>query len=312
VDLFNYTGRASRNSNNHEVILAFIYNYNLGEDARTSHNLSREAWVPNDYARWVPTESMIENYLTSDGKIWDPSSVHTYEDVFKNRDPRMCQSILAPGTAWAGGKDGNKNNSDNSVFTYPKLSNDKNGCMTYTGYYLRKYVEPSTVQYVGHDDNDIVIFRYAEILLNYAEAKEELGALTQNDLDASINKLRDRVGMPHLTLASIPAGSDIRTEIRRERSVELFFEGHRYFDLIRWREGSLLSKDLLGVKKSWLDQSKLSTDLSSLSWKTVNGQDYLLLETNRTFDPAKDYLLSLPFAQMQMNPNLKPNNPGWD
>ncbi|MCI2121449.1 MAG: RagB/SusD family nutrient uptake outer membrane protein [Bacteroidales bacterium] len=312
VNLFNYTGRASRNSDDHEVILAYVYNYDLGADARTSHNLSREAWVPNDYARWVPTESMIECYLTKDGKIWDPSTAATYEDVFKDRDPRMCQSILAPGTAWTGGKDGNVDNANNGIFTYPKLSNDKKGCMTYSGYYLRKYVEPSTVQYVGHDDNDIVIIRYAEVLLNYAEAKERLGTLTQNDLDITINKLRDRVGMVHMTLDNLPVGSDIRTEIRRERRVEMFFEGQRYFDIIRWKEGNLLGNDLLGVKREWLDQSKLSTDLDDLSWDNVNGEDYLLIESGRTFDSDKNYLLSLPFAQMQLNPKLKPNNPGWD
>ena len=73
TNLFNWTGRASRNAANKEVLLAFICNYDLGEAARTSHNLSRECWVPGDYARFVPTNSMIEAYLTDDGKIWDPS-----------------------------------------------------------------------------------------------------------------------------------------------------------------------------------------------------------------------------------------------
>ena len=74
VNLFNYTGRASRNPANKETLIAFVYNYDLGESSRTSHNLSRECWVPNDYARFTPTASMIECYLTKDGKIWDPNS----------------------------------------------------------------------------------------------------------------------------------------------------------------------------------------------------------------------------------------------
>ena len=310
-NLFNYTGRASRVAANKETILAYVYNYDLGDEARTSHNVSRSNWVPGDYARWVPTKKAIELYLTADGEIWDPKQCNTYEDIFKNRDPRMCQTILAPGTPWTGGPDGDITSTDKSIYRYPLLINDNTGAMTYTGYYMRKYVEPSTVKFVGHDDNDIVMMRYAEVLLNYAEAKELLGTLTQTDLDNSINLLRARVGMVPMKLNKLPAGSNIRAEIRRERNVELFYEGHRYFDIIRWREGETLGEDLLGVNRRWLDQSRLKVNLNQLQWVTVDGEQYLLLETGRTFDPNKHYLLSLPFAQMQLNPNLAPNNPGW-
>ena len=313
VNLFNYTGRASRNPANKETLIAFVYNYDLGESSRTSHNLSRECWVPNDYARFTPTASMIECYLTKDGKIWDPNSATSYEDVIKDRDPRMTQSILAPGTKWEGGESGDMLSTDKTVFTYPKFDNSKDGCMSYTGYYMRKYVEPSTVKDVGHDDNDIVLIRYAEVLLNYAEAKEQLGTLTQSDIDKTINLLRDRVGMVHLKLSEIPAGSDIRTEIRRERRVELFFEGHRYFDIIRWKQGEILGEDLLGVRKDYLDPARLKEGIiGNLKWKTVNGKEYLVLESGRTFDPEKNYLLPVPFTQMQLNPQLAPNNPGWN
>ena len=312
VNLFNYTGRASRNALNKETLLAFVYNYDLGESARTSHNLSRECWVPGDYARFVPTNSMIEAYLTKDGEIWDPSAVNTYEDVFKDRDPRMVQSILAPNTPWEGGKSGDLLSTDDKIYTYPLLTNNKTAAMTYSGYYMRKYVEPSTVKYVTHDDNDLIMLRYAEVLLNYAEAKERLGSLTQTDLDNSINLLRDRVGMVHMKLDDLPAGSDIRTEIQRERRVELFFEGHRYFDIIRWKQGHLLGEDLLGVNRRWLDQNRLAVDLAGLTWKTKGGEQYLLIEEGRTFNAGKHYLLPIPFKQMQLNPNLAPQNPGWN
>ena len=312
TNLFNWTGRASRNAANKEVLLAFICNYDLGEAARTSHNLSRECWVPGDYARFVPTNSMIEAYLTDEGKIWDPSTAATYEDVFKDRDPRMVQSILAPGTPWEGGKSADLNSTDDKIYTYPLLTNDKSAAMTYSGYYMRKYVEPSTVKYVGHDDNDIIMIRYAEVLLNYVEAKERVGPLSQEDLDITINRIRDRVGMVHLKLNDLPQGSDIRQEIQRERRVELFFEGHRYFDIIRWKQGELLAEDLLGVNRRWLDQSRLNVNLGGLTWKTKNGQQYLLIEEGRQFNPEKHYLLPVPFKQMQLNPNLAPQNPGWN
>jgi len=312
-NLFNYTGRASRVGANKETILAFVYNFGLGEAARTAHNLSRSNWVPGDYVRFIPTKSMIEAYLTADGKIWNQSSVNTYEGVFENRDPRMKQSILPPNTPWEGLRDGNPNNTNMGMFTYPKFTNDKDGAMTYSGYYMYKYVEPSTVGQVNQDDNDIVIMRYAEVLLNYVEARERAGSITQATLDSTINLLRDRVGMVHMELNNLPAGSDIRTEIRRERRVELYFEGHRYFDIIRWLEGDRLAEDLLGVNRRWLDPTKLTPGLlNSLSWKYVGGEQYLIIETGRTFSSPKNYLLPIPFTQSQRNPNLLPNNPGWD
>ena len=254
---------------------------------------------------------MIECYLTDTGEIWDPSECDSYEEIFQHRDPRMTMSILAPGTKWTATSSEDPQNSDPSIYTYPKLNNTRNGCMTYTGYYMRKYIEPSTIQYVSHDDNDIIILRFGEVLLNYAEAKERLGSLTQDDLDISINRLRDRVGMVHLDLGNLPAGSDIRTEIQRERRVELYFEGHRYFDIIRWGQGNLLAEDLLGVNRRWLDQDRIAANLDELTWVNKNGEEYLLLETGRQFSDPRHYLLPVPFTQYQLNPNLLPNNPGW-
>ena len=157
------------------------------------------------------------------------------------------------------------------------------------------------------------MLRLGEVLLNYAEAKYMLGTLSQEDLDKSINLLRDRVGMVHLTFSNIPAGSNMLDEIKRERKVELFFEGMRPFDLKRWRQGEIFGQDLLGVNRRWLDPSRLRPGiLNDLTWVNVGGEQYLLLETGRKFDPKKNYLFPIPFAQMQLNPNLKPQNPGWN
>lgn len=313
VNLFNYKGRASRNPANHETYLAFIYNYDLGASARTSHNLSRECWVPDGYARFIPTMAIVSAYLTSDGQIWRPKDCETYEDVFKNRDPRMCQSILAPGTKWAGGECVDKLNDNKEIFTYPLLKTTGKTSETRSGFYMRKYVEPSIVRYVGHDDNDIVLFRYAEVLLNYAEAKEMMGVLSQADLDKSINKLRDRVGMVHLELGNLPTGSDIRTEIRRERDVELFFEGHRFFDLRRWKRGDVFAEDLIGINRKWIDETRFIEPfaLENSKWVNKDGEKYLLIESGRTFDPSKHYLFPIPVAQRALNSNLT-QNPGWD
>jgi predicted naringenin-chalcone synthase len=94
---------------------------------------------------------------------------------------------------------------------------------------------------VSKDQNDIYILRLAEILLNYAEAKLEEGTLSQTDIDVTINKLRDRVGMKSMSITELAANRlDLRTEIRRERRVELAREGQYWFDMMRWKQGALL------------------------------------------------------------------------
>src|SRR5690606_22039273 len=178
----------------------------------------------------------------------------TYESVFENRDPRMRQTILAPGDTWGGRYDGRPvaENPDPTVFMVPKFSQDGQGSVTTTGYYYKKYVDPDAVPTYNRDDNDIHHIRYAEVLLTYAEAKMEQGTLTQGDLDMSINLIRDRVGMVHMDLAFLAQhGMDIREEIRRERRIELLLEGQRYFDVRRWNEGDRLAEDIEGVKAAW-------------------------------------------------------------
>src|SRR5690606_25103978 len=108
-----------------------------------------------------------------------------------------------------------------------------------------------------------ILFRYAEALLNYAEAKAELGTLTQTDLDISINKLRDRVAMPHLVMSNIqtdpnwsfPNLSPVINEIRRERRVELVAEGFRWNDIARWAAADelIVGKRYLGAKFNNVD-----------------------------------------------------------
>ena len=275
-------------------------------------------------------------HLTKDGKIWDPSTVNTYEDVFKDRDPRMVQSILPPNTPWEGGKSGDLMSTDDKIYTYPLLTNNKTAAMTYSGYYMRKYVEPSTVKYVGHDDNDLIMIRYAEVLLNYAEAKERLGQLTQDDLDKSINLLRNRVGMVKMNLSSLPAGSDIRTEIQRERRIELFFEGHRYFDIIRWKQGELFARPWIGIYIPSVDTPlDLNGDLVPETLVTAKAtiSNYKILYVDGASEPGHKlsegtkgnilpatalerkwhdykYVKPVPAIAITENPNLS-QNPGW-
>lgn len=289
---------------NQETIFARLHKMDV-----IMHNLSREIQVPDQFARFVPTRSLVDAYLCIDGLPIDKSPLYqdaNYEDVFKNRDPRLTQTILTPGDQWGGRYDGRPiaENPDPNVFMRPKFTQDGRGSVTTTGYYYKKYVEPTAVPNYARDDNDIHHIRYAEVLLTYAEAKMEQGTLSQHDLDISINLLRDRVGMKHMDLAFLAEhGMDLRTEIRRERRIELVLEGQRYFDVRRWKEGERLGADIEGVKASWFPE------LASSDYrKSADG--FIVVQWNRNFETPKNYLWPVPQPQIDRNPELGQNT-GW-
>ena len=163
---------------------------------------------------------------------------------------------------------------------------------------------------------DAPIFRLGEVLLNYAEAKAELGTITQEDLDKSINLLRDRAGVAHLTV-DVGFNADDRDpdvdpllwEIRRERRVELMLEPFRKWDLIRWAKGKYYDSDesFYGVK---IDPAVVfSSNITVL--KTADGHLYAQKpEDRRTPWDDRKYLQPIPSDQLILNPNLT-QNPGW-
>ena len=191
------------------------------------------------------SRSLMESYqyLTPEGKAVPFSTVPGYDkmnyvEVFENRDPRMSQTLMCPGYIQPG-------------YSLPNLPN-----MNLGGYPVIKYIPPTLEQYgSGSSFNqvtDVPLSRYAEVLLNYAEAKAELGILTQSDLDNSINLIRDRVGLPHTVLGDIIEDETLKAqfpninnyillEIRRERRIELAFENFRWDDLMRWKAGHLIN-----------------------------------------------------------------------
>lgn len=301
-DLFTHKGKLA-NGNNKETIIA-----RLSLEDESMHNLSREIHVPDQVIRWNPTKSLVDAYLMEDGLPADQSplyQVEEYEDVFKNRDPRMTQTILAPGAEWGGRYDGREENDNPEIFEVPKFRTDGRGAVTLTGYYFTKYADLSAVPTYNRDVNDFHLLRYAEVLLTYAEARFEQGKLTQEDVDMTINKLRDRVGMKHMNLAELQAqGLDVREEIRRERRVELALEGQRYFDIKRWGEGERLAQDVKGTNVNWLPNPEAASNLMQ------DSEGFIISHTGRTFDPQRHYLWPVPLPQLERNPDLE-QNPGW-
>jgi hypothetical protein len=163
----------------------------------------------------------------------------------------------------------------------------------------------------------------AEGLLIYAEAQAELGKISQGDLDMSINKLRDRVKMPHLKLNDIPVDkryaadgiSPVLAEIRRERRIELFNEGFRYDDLRRWKQGAKLKKKSLGLAMNAAQKERYKGFVVKLYKDPVNGKEYLEPYAGSdfaepVFDEAKHYLWPIPLNNLAQNPAIK-QNLGW-
>ncbi|QDH81658.1 RagB/SusD family nutrient uptake outer membrane protein [Echinicola soli] len=302
-ELFTSEADASKNPGNKETMLSRIHTTDV-----SMHNLSREIQVPDQSARWNPTKSLVDAYLCADGRPIDDSPLYdesSYAALFEDRDPRMKMTILSPGSPWGGREDGNEANTDNSTYTAPKFNQNRQGSVTATGYYFSKYCDLDAVPTYNRDENDIIIMRYAEVLLNYAEARLEQGTLTQADLDMTINLLRERVGMHPMDINELSAwGMDLREEIRRERRVELVLEGQRYFDILRWKRGDLLAQDVKGMKKEFILRQQ---DVESVP---ADEEGYIVFLTGNTFQQDKHYLWPVPLKQRDLNPNLD-QNPNW-
>jgi hypothetical protein len=280
---------------NKENILVRLYGQNQTNNI-ASHSFGRTYL---DQARIAPTRTMIDLYLYKDGLPMGKSEFDSTDEQtstlteFRNRDPRLEMSV------------------HNRTMITPSVG----GLIQYipgTTYRSRKYWIVSdwtaNVSYVNFN-----ILRFAEVLLNYAEATYEIdGAISDADLNLTINALRNRATggdvskLPLLTNAFVSAnGLDLRTEIRRERSVELAFEGHAYWDLLRWKTAeTALPRAMLGRKYFPAENP------GGVTPNLENG--YVLLEANgfRTFNADRDYLWALPTRELALNPNLE-QNPNW-
>lgn len=262
--------------------------------------------------RGTPTKKMADMYLCkSTGlPITDAASgFHGYQTIkseFEDRDPRMTQTFLMPGTTYLSPQMGIE-------VCSPKFSTRPE---TRTGYKLYKFMGDEKTL-VNSSTYDYHIIRYAEVLLILAEATYERdGAISDDVLDKTINVVRGRKGveMPRLTNAFVKEhGLDMRTEIRRERTVELAFEGFRRDDLRRWKTAETeLPQAIRGIKYKGTEYEQQSA-LNDGNPGTVDSEGFLIVESaeNRHFVSPKNYYYSLPLDELYLNPNLAPNNPGW-
>ena len=252
------------------------------------------------WSNFLPTKSLIDSYQCIDGLDINTSPLYNEKFPWTNRDPRLHQSIVYPGRAYL---DGVWTSIPGFNFGSAKVYNDWDGAgakewnKPKSGYMFWKYQQPDDVAsnnvWQGHID--LILIRYAEVLLNYAEAKLEAGDIDQSVYDA-INRIRQRpsVNMPPITPGK--SISDLRAIIRNERRVELVLEGFRLFDIRRWKIAeNVVGKTLYGSPESnpaFMNPIKYRTN-----WQ-IN-----------VFDPSRDYLWPIPRTEVDQI-GLK-QNPGW-
>lgn len=236
---------ASHEAIKDEVILARGYS----DEFQVYHNLNYYTMTAS-FGRPGLEKRLVNSYLMRDGKRFtDQPGYDTmfFTEEMKGRDPRLSQTVRTPGYTRIG---------ENETLVQEFGS-------TVTGYQMIKFVTERKWDTNNKDINDMPLFRFAEALLIYAEAKAELGTLTQADLDKSVKLLRDRVDMPSINMAEANANPDpylekqyphvnggnkgVILEIRRERRIELVMESFRWDDMMRWKEGATFTEQFKGM-----------------------------------------------------------------
>lgn len=236
--------------NEHDVNGAeVIMSREFTRDIDVTHNVNYYT-TTSSYGRPGMPKDLVNTYLNADGTRFTDQP--NYNQIFfteevANRDPRLSQTIRTPGYTRKG----------QTQELPPNLG------ATVTGYQIIKYVTEPQYDTNEQSITDLPIFRFGEILLNFAEAKAELGTATQADIDNSINLLRDRVAMPHLSITEVNNDPDpymqdqypqvngsnngLILEIRRERRIELYMENFFWDDIVRWEAGQFITRPLRGL-----------------------------------------------------------------
>lgn len=286
--------------------------------------LSRSAWTTSEIDRYLtpcgfsgamtaigrtnPTQNLVDAYEMNNGlPIDDPNSGYDENDPYKNRDPRLAQTIFYHGMVW-----GDKNQSEErpiDISSDEPVGIDYQGLHggTYTGYYVKKFVKNISWKAPTSSKRACPIFRYAEILLNAAEAINESSGPAQ--ALQYVNEVRARAGMP--AYSSDMTREKLRERIRNERRIELCFEDHRLFDVRRWR----LYDGVTPENEKSKPRYQQIYNLYNMNITKAGGVTYSVIPHSKvpvmTFIVPRDYLFPIPDADFKKAPNLK-QNPGWE
>lgn len=290
-----------------EFILSVQYN----APTRTHYLIGWECFPTLGWGGLNPTQSLVDAFEDINGAPIANSTIYDSTNPFANRDPRLEVNVLHDGETMYG-----------VTIKVAPLSSSGNtgigqhGDATATGYYQQKWLDPSIdPQSTGWDmGKDWVVIRYAEVLLTYAEAKNELFPLDPSAFDA-VNQVRRRVGMPDLqnTDPTKPTycgtQDDLRKRIWNEWRVEFALEGgKRQWDIRRWG----IAKDVLNAPFEGLRYTLVDDPNAP---KGDNGKKCILyvgepLKLTGSHYEDHNYLLPIPQTEIDLNPKLE-QNPGY-
>jgi len=293
-----YTGLFyANNDDNQEVLfdIQFAANIAAGPNASTK-NIQQywgvpgvakgQGWGGND-----PTQNLVDQYEYLDGKtaaggsaLYDPT--HPYSHL----DKRFYSSIIYDGSTWRGG----------IVYTRLGIANNANqinvvnvqGNAGRTGYFVKKYMDSTLASSAPTklDGTNYIVWRYAEVLLNYAEAKNELSGPDQTIYNA-INLVRTRAGLPNMPTGQTQVS--MRAFVQHERRIELAFEGKYFYDIMRWKTAqAIFSQPIYGME--------VTTSAGKLVYTKIQVRKI-------NFDATKNYLQPIPQKVLDENSKLTQN-----
>ncbi len=281
---------------NDEIILAKYYRNTKVEQLVDLYNQPTKpggGWAGNQ-----PLENLVGDYEMRDGTRFDWSNPAHRAAPYENRDPRFDASILANGSKWQEAEIETWTYADGDGGGANSSAQNPGGGWAVAGYFMKKFMNEAykpnnSLSFGGEQPN--IFFRYGEILLNYAEALNALG----NDEEARyyVNLVRSRpsVNMPPVS----EAGDALRARIMNERRIELAFEGHRWFDLRRWKVAMQYANEpARGVS------AKKDRATGEITYELI------VVDPNRKFE-EQHYLSPIPRSEIERSPSLV-QNPGYN
>lgn len=293
------------NNNSTESIFARQYGPQKGGslEGKCGPTMDSTGSVEHSWGNYQPTQELVDEFAMANGKlITDAGSGYDAQHPYLNREQRFYQTIVYDGAPWQGFTYQSRVGGNNAIDM--GYSSDR----THTGYHGRKRLDERIPWASGRNGiayQNYMYFRYAEVLLNFAEAENEVNG-PSSDVLSAVDQVRTRSGLPSVeTVYGSVSQTQMRTIIRHERRVELCFEDKRWWDVLRWKIADQLPDGSPGV----LNKPEMGMVITAGTGGTLIYTPTKI--RNRIFLP-KMYLMPIPQAAIDQNPVMAKQNGGPD